>query len=462
MRGRFLSTDLVGRTVPACAALCVVSLAADAGLASQLWLRCLAVVLLLLFVAVHWPDGGTDGSGAKAGQSVPDGRGLQQISSRKDAEASRGAAEAAPASADDKVVLSWRYFCCGAGVRGEVDREETSVAPPEVGPLHLAARASDMHPKFCGLRLEEPTGCLPDLRRFPARAPKVPDWWDKRLPCDEQERADCHKLRCRLSGEAGPKDPVTMLRYLRARKGDVEVAASMYKISMEWRERTLLERGFRDGTINDSLHQRFSSYWPPIGLMGRDKEGDAIYWIRAGVVGMESMLDAPMEFLYRHEVFTLTRILQALEELSQRQMTSQPPGRPAVYMTVVVDCSGISFKHFSPTVALKYKQIVRIAEDYYPEMVKRVLIVRAPWFFNQGWSVVSRFFDEGTRSKFTVVKTAQTREALAKVMDEHWIPQELGGPCRLGTHRFCAPVIPDGGEAPRELVQKICAEFPAS
>jgi hypothetical protein len=438
----------------------VVSLAADAGLASQLWLRCLAVVLLLLFVAVHWPDGGTDGSGAKVGRPGPDGRGLQEASSRKEADASRGAAAAAPVSADDRGVLGWRYFCCGAAVRGEVDREETSVAPLEVGPLHLAARGSDMHPKFCGLRLEEPTGRIPDLRRFPARAPEVPDWWDKRLPCDEQERADCRKLRSRLSGETGPKDLVTMLRYLRARKGDVDAAASMYRISMKWREDTLLESGFRDGTIDDSLHQRFSSYWPPIGLMGRDKEGDAIYWIRVGAAEIGSLLEPPMEFLYRHEVFTLTRIVQALEELSQRQMTSQPLGRPVLYMTVVVDCSDLTLKHVSPKAALKYKQIVRLAEDYYPEMIKRVLVVRAPWFFNQGWSVVSRFFDEGTRNKFSVVKTAQTREALAKVMDEHWIPQELGGPCRLGSHRFCAPVIPEGGEAPKELLQKICSEFP--
>jgi len=373
-----------------------------------------------------------------------------------EAEPSGGAAEAAPAAAGEEAAQGWGLFaCCGAGVRGEADREDVPAAHLGPGPLRLAAGANGQHPKFCGLRLEEPTGRLPDLRRFPARAPKVPDWWDAQLACQEQERGACHELRRRLSGEAGPKDPVTMLRYLRARKGDLEAAASMYKMSMEWRERTLLESGFRDGTIDDSLHQQFSSYWPPTGLMGCDREGDAIYWNRAGASDIGSLLEVPMEFLYRHEVFTLTRIVQALEELSQRQ------GRPALYMTVVVDCSGLSFKHLSPAAALKYKQIVRLAEDYFPEMVKRVLIVRAPWFFNQGWSVVSRFFDEGTRNKFSVVKTAETCQALAKVMDPRWIPQELGGTCRLGAHRFCAPVIPEGGEAPRELLQAICAEFPA-
>ncbi|CAK0870744.1 unnamed protein product [Prorocentrum cordatum] len=400
--GRLLPADLVGRAVQACGVLCVLSIAADAGLASQRWLRCLAAALLLLVAAAHWPDGGADGSGAKAGLPSP-ARELPRAAARGEAEPSGGAAEAAPAAAGEEAAQGWGLFaCCGAGVR-EADREDVPAAHLGPGPLRLAAGANGQHPKFCGLRLE-------DRPRH-----------DAAVSAGAQGRSGGARLR----------------------------------MSMEWRERTLLESGFRDGTIDDSLHQQFSSYWPPTGLMGCDREGDAIYWNRAGASDIGSLLEVPMEFLYRHEVFTLTRIVQALEELSQRQ------GRPALYMTVVVDCSGLSFKHLSPAAALKYKQIVRLAEDYFPEMVKRVLIVRAPWFFNQGWSVVSRFFDEGTRNKFSVVKTAETCQALAKVMDPRWIPQELGGTCRLGAHRFCAPVIPEGGEAPRELLQAICAEFPA-
>ncbi|CAK0870745.1 unnamed protein product [Prorocentrum cordatum] len=451
--GRLLPADLVGRAVQACGVLCVLSIAADAGLASQRWLRCLAAALLLLVAAAHWPDGGADGSGAKAGLPSP-ARELPRAAARGEAEPSGGAAEAAPAAAGEEAAQGWGLFaCCGAGVR-EADREDVPAAHLGPGPLRLAAGANGQHPKFCGLRLEDradgpaprpaPVPCQsPQGARLVGRAAGVSGAGAGRLP-----RAAPPALG--RGGPQGPRHDAAVSAGAQGRSGGARL-----RMSMEWRERTLLESGFRDGTIDDSLHQQFSSYWPPTGLMGCDREGDAIYWNRAGASDIGSLLEVPMEFLYRHEVFTLTRIVQALEELSQRQ------GRPALYMTVVVDCSGLSFKHLSPAAALKYKQIVRLAEDYFPEMVKRVLIVRAPWFFNQGWSVVSRFFDEGTRNKFSVVKTAETCQALAKVMDPRWIPQELGGTCRLGAHRFCAPVIPEGGEAPRELLQAICAEFPA-
>lgn len=31
----------------------------------------------------------------------------------------------------------------------------------------------------------------------------------------------------------------------------------------------------------------------------------------------------------------------------------------------------------------------------YPEMLKRCLVVRAPWIFDLAWSLVKHFFDEG-------------------------------------------------------------------
>merc|ERR1712032_1283342 len=114
------------------------------------------------------------------------------------------------------------------------------------------------------------------------------------------------------------------------------------------------------------------------------------------------LINVPLEFLERHEVFTVSRVAQALEEFSHQQ------GRPVMYLTVVVDCKEVSFRHASPAAAVKYKQLVRICEDNYPEMVKRVLLIRAPWFFNRLWRIVSRFFDEGTRNKFSVVDAANT------------------------------------------------------
>merc|ERR1711920_79273 len=192
--------------------------------------------------------------------------------------------------------------------------------------------------------------------------------------------------------------------------------------------------------------------WPPTALMGCDLEGDPVYWNRLGLGSSEFLAEAPLSFLGRHEVYTITRILQAMEERSRRE------GRPRMYMTVVVDLADLGLKHLNWKAAPKYKHLVRIMEDNFPEMVKRIVIVRAPRIASTLWNVASKFFDEGTRSKMQIADERCTLETLSGVIDSKWIPKALGGSYDLAGSPYCEPMIPGPyGQVPRELVENLHA-----
>lgn len=312
-----------------------------------------------------------------------------------------------------------------------------------------------LHPKFCGLRLDEPSRELPPLQRFAKAPPETtaaPESFAAKLRCSDEERRLIAVLRAKVAGVPGPKDPVTMLRFLRARQLRVDVAAAMYRKAMGCREGNGLERGFRLNTMDDLLHRRLDMYWPPTGLMGFDREGDAVYWNRLPMAVMDFLVEVPAEFLGRHEVYCVTRIMQALEEYSSRV------GQPRFSMTVVVDLHGLSWHMLNVKAAPKYKHCVRIMEDNFPELVKRIVVVRAPRLASTMWKVLSKFFDEGTRNKIYIADEGSTMETLSKIVDPKWIPRALGGDHESRDGSWCEPLLPGWSKpptVPRTLVEDI-------
>lgn len=313
-----------------------------------------------------------------------------------------------------------------------------------------------VHPKFCGGRLREP-GTIPNLRMFPSEqlGDKVPPHWEFLLPCSDEERQQCRELRTRLSKVAGPKDPITMLRFLRARQRRLDAAVEMYSSAMKYRLDCGFERGFRENSLDDRLHRLVDSVWPPTGLLGQDREGDLIYWNRLGLGNTDFMAEVPTDFLVEHEVYTITRIMQALDEHSKQLC------RPAMYLTAVVDLADLSSRQMNLKALSKYKVVVRVMEDNFPELVKRIVVVRAPRLASTLWNLASHFFDEGTRAKIQILDERRSLEVLSQFIDPKWIPEALGGKHRIGSSNWCDPVIPcPTGPFPADIMRDIQRAFP--
>merc|ERR1712190_50098 len=111
---------------------------------------------------------------------------------------------------------------------------------------------------------------------------------------------------------------------------------------------------------------------------------------------------------------------------------SRLDGRPHMYFFVIEDLKGLGLQHFHLGGLQKYKACVRIDEDYFPVIVKSVLIVRAPWIFTKIWAIVKHFFDQGTREKIQVVPAHETYNVLTKYIPKEWIMESLGGDLRVG------------------------------
>lgn len=338
------------------------------------------------------------------------------------------------------------------------------------GPIMIASTAKqhrhrerrlqehETHPKWTGLRLRHPGDPTPTSTRF------TPGYLDddsiygglEALDCSRDEREGCKALKAAVSSVDGPKDAITMLRYLRGRKGVVAAAAEMYRNSMNWRSTTKIEHGFMHGTRDDSLHKRFDDSWKVVGLLGRDRGGNPIIWERLGKTKMSACSETPVQFLVDHEVYTMARTQQAMDELIRLER------KPYMYYTVVEDLEGLGIQHLNLSALQKYKACVRIDQDYYPEILSRILIVRAPWIFAQIWAIAKHFFDQGTRDKIQIVSAKDTKKVLSQFVESKWLPEEFGGTLKLGSnpeHYCCDPFIPTGKEVPPELVGDIRAAY---
>jgi len=346
--------------------------------------------------------------------------------------------------------LDWLTSCCT-----ERDKESKATKDKKRKNVH---HEPALHPKWCGLRLKDPSDPPPSCVAFSPERPDAAllnDWVG--LCCTDDEREGCQKLAELVRGVDGPKDAMTLLRFLRARKQDVQRAADQYTEAIRWYASNPLVSGFYLGTVDASLHRRFDSYWQLQGLLGRDRDGDCISWEGLGRSVFDSCHLLPDEFFLDHQVHSLVRMQQALDEQTKLD------GRPHMQYTFVEDLHGLGLQHFKADAFRKYRKCARLGQDYFPETLKRVIIVRAPWIFPKMWNIFQHFFDEGTRNKIIILGDDEMHAGLRKYIDSKWIPKSLGGDLCLDGSPDCFSILPPGrADVPQELVDEILATYAVS
>jgi len=74
------------------------------------------------------------------------------------------------------------------------------------------------------------------------------------------------------------------------------------------------------------------------------------------------------------------------------------------------------------------KQIVQMDSNLYPELLRQVLLVRAPQKFQDVWKLAETYFEPGTWEKIILVPPAETSNVLRTHIPHEYIPRFLGGP----------------------------------
>jgi len=216
-------------------------------------------------------------------------------------------------------------------------------------------------------------------------------------------------------------DPLTLLRFYNARRGDVEAAAMMYMDTMSWRASYSIRdvmsaygrgsfgseydrSGCRATNATEWTWRRDPStpeakvatkYAFFSRLQSRTKNGAPILVWRVG--------DADYAGFIREDlVEEMTRAFVAhLEDALQSGRAASLQAKTLVRAVLVVDCAGFSFSNVQYLPVLR--RIIQLGSSYFPEVTASVTVVRAPWAAAKLFTMVRPWLTQTMQDKICIL-----------------------------------------------------------
>eukprot|EP01066_Platyproteum_vivax_P000168 Platyproteum_vivax@DN10190_c0_g1_i1.p1 len=218
-----------------------------------------------------------------------------------------------------------------------------------------------------------------------------------------------------------------LLRFLRARKFNVDEAHKMIEAYSTWR--TIEKLDTQDQIYPFEKILRIKKEYPH-GYYGTDKLGRPIYIERIGKINVDDLLA-----LTSIDVFSKYYCEEYERLLSLRMPAcSLAYGKRVETSLAIMDMTGLTMKHFSSKCQGVVKHLTKICQDYYPETLGQMYIINPPRLFSWIWNVVKMWIDPKTKSKIRVMTDKnEMRKELAEIVDLDRMPVFIGGTMSHGS-----------------------------